>query len=96
MDTAKSISQGVFAFLMMLAFLVDQVQQLCCPLFQAAWRKLGSKTSLWEKLRGKFDNFVLDSMQQLLETIAYGLVRTAPPIAYPGGTPSQPSIDDSS
>jgi len=26
-----------------LAFLVDQVQQLCCPLFQAAWAQWGSK-----------------------------------------------------
>ncbi len=35
----------VFAELMMLAFLVDQVQQLCCPLFQAAWTKWGSKSN---------------------------------------------------
>ena len=28
----------VFAMLMMLAFLVDQTQQLCCPVFQAAGR----------------------------------------------------------
>ena len=33
----------VFAMLMMLAFLVDQAQQLCCALFQAVWAKLGSK-----------------------------------------------------
>src|SRR5208337_4274670 len=30
----------VLALMMMLAFLVDQVQQLCCPLFQAAWHKM--------------------------------------------------------
>jgi len=36
--------------LMMLAFLVDQVQQLCCPLFQAVWAKLGSKRRLWERM----------------------------------------------
>ena len=29
----------VLALLMMLAFLVDQVQQMCCPLFQAAGRR---------------------------------------------------------
>jgi len=29
----------VFATLMMLAFLVDQTQQLCCALFQAVWTK---------------------------------------------------------
>jgi hypothetical protein len=37
----------VLAFLMLLAFLVDQTQQLCCPLFQAAWHKLGTKRHLW-------------------------------------------------
>lgn len=38
---------SVFATLMMLAFLVDQVSQLGCPLFQAAWSKWGtSYTSL--------------------------------------------------
>jgi hypothetical protein len=36
----------VFAMLMMLAFLVDQTQQLCCALFQAVWAKLGSKRRL--------------------------------------------------
>ena len=33
----------VFAMVMMLAFLVDQTQQLCCALFRAVWTKLGSK-----------------------------------------------------
>ena len=37
--------------LMMLAFLVDQIQQLCCPLFNAAWEKCVSKRSLWERVR---------------------------------------------
>ena len=36
----------VFAMLMMLAFLVDQTQQLCCALFRAVWAKLGSKRLL--------------------------------------------------
>ena len=37
----------IFAMLMMLAFLVDQTQQICCPLFQAVFKKLGSKRSLF-------------------------------------------------
>jgi len=41
----------VFATLMRLAFLVDQVQQLCCALFQAVWAKLGSKRLVWERMR---------------------------------------------
>jgi hypothetical protein len=32
----------VFAMLMMLAFGVDQAQQLCCAWFQAVWTKLGA------------------------------------------------------
>jgi hypothetical protein len=36
----------VFAMLTILAFSVDQVQQLDCQLFQSVWKKLGGKRSL--------------------------------------------------
>ena len=49
----------VFAMLMMLAFLVDQTQQLCCALFQAVWAKLGSKRLLWERMRALFYDYAL-------------------------------------
>jgi hypothetical protein len=68
----------VFAVLMMLAFFVDQVQQLCCPLFQAAWAKWGSKRLLWEKMRALFYHYALTSMQQLVEALFYGLKKSAP------------------
>lgn len=68
----------VFAVLMMLAFLVDQVQQLCCPLFQAVWAKLGSKRRLWERMRALFYDYALDSMQHLFEALWYGWKKTAP------------------
>ncbi len=68
----------VFAVLMMLAFLVDQVQQLCCPLFQAVWAKLGSKRRLWERMRALFYDYALDSMQHLFEALLYGWKKTAP------------------
>ncbi len=71
----------VFAILMMLAFLVDQVQQLCCPLFQAAWAKWGSKRLLWEKMRALFYDYALDSMQHLFDTLLYGLKKSAPILA---------------
>lgn len=38
----------IFTMLMMLAFLVDQIQQLACSLFQAVLQKEGSRKSLWE------------------------------------------------
>jgi Transposase DDE domain len=68
----------VFAVLMMLAFFVDQVQQLCCPLFQAVWAKLGSKRRLWERMRALFYDYALASMRQLFEALWYGWKKTAP------------------
>ena len=44
---------------MMLAFLVDQVLQLCDPLFQGALQKLGSKRLLWERMRSLFYEYRL-------------------------------------
>lgn len=61
---------AVFVQLMMLAFLVDQIQQLCCPFFQAAWRKCQSKVSLWESIRGAFKRFIVPSMEVILQVIA--------------------------
>jgi hypothetical protein len=71
----------MFAVLMMLAFLVDQVQQMCCPLFQAVWAKLGSKRRLWEKMRALFYDYALESMRHLCEALFYGLQKTAPVLA---------------
>jgi hypothetical protein len=68
----------VFAMLMLLAFLVDQTQQLCCALFQAVWAKLGSKRLLWERMRALFYDYALQSMRQLLETLLYGLKKRQP------------------
>jgi hypothetical protein len=68
----------VFAMLMMLAFLVDQAQQLCCPLFRAVWKKLGSKRALWENLRSHFLHFTVRSMRQLYEAILYDLAKGIP------------------
>ena len=68
----------VFATLMMLAFLVDQTQQLCCALFQAVWAKLGSKRLLWERMRALFYDYALASMQQLFEALLYGFQKSSP------------------
>lgn len=68
----------VFAMLMMLAFLVDQVQQLCCPLFRAVWDKFGSKRALWENLRSHFQHFVFVSMRHLYEVMLHDLAKGVP------------------
>ncbi len=69
----------VFAMLMMLAFLVDQTQQLSCQLFRAVWAKTGSKRALWERMRSLFKEFAFESMQMLYEAMLYG-VKFQPPI----------------
>jgi hypothetical protein len=68
----------VFAMLMMLAFLVDQVQQLCCPLFQAVAKKAGTKRALWERLRSHFWHFLFSSMQHLYQVMLYDLAKKLP------------------
>ena len=71
----------VFAMLMMLAFLVDQTQQLCCALFQAVWAKLGSKRMLWERMRALFSDYMFESMRQLFAALLYGFKKSSPIIA---------------
>src|SRR5271165_692443 len=62
----------VLALLMMAAFLIDQIQQRCNKLFQAAHQKAGPKSALWEAIRSLFYSFVVSSMAQIYEAIAFG------------------------
>ena len=59
----------VLVMLMMLAFLVDQIQQMCCPLFRAVWKKYKTKRSLWEKVRSMFTHFSIESMEDLYRSL---------------------------
>jgi hypothetical protein len=68
----------IFTLLMMLAFLIDQAQQLCCPLFRATWQKCKSKRALWENMRSIFKNFLLDSMETIYRMLLHGYERQAP------------------
>jgi hypothetical protein len=68
----------VFAVVMMLAFLVDQTQQLCCALFRAVWTKMGSKRLLWERMRALFYDYAFASMRQLFEALLYGFKKSSP------------------
>jgi Transposase DDE domain len=68
----------VFAMIMMLAFLVDQVQQLCCPLFCAVWQKFGSKRALWDRLRSHVLHFIFESMRHLYEVMLHDLAKEIP------------------
>ena len=62
----------VFAYLMMLAFLIDQAQQRCGRLFQAARAKAGRARYFWEQLRALFLLWVLPDWDTLYRSLAFG------------------------
>lgn len=62
----------VFAMLMMLAFLVDQAQQLACALFQAVLKKEGSRKSLWDHMRALFYTLEFASLEDIFRALLYG------------------------
>lgn len=69
----------VMMLVMFLAFLVDQVQQTCCPLFTAALELLKSRRLLWEDLRRCVRTFVFESFAQLWSAILRGVTLDIPP-----------------
>ena len=57
---------------MMLAFLIDQAQQMSCWLFKAALAKKGAKRYLREDIRSYYRSYRVDSMDTILRAIAFG------------------------
>ena len=62
----------VFAYLMMLAFLIDQIRQRCCRLFCAAQAKAERPRYFWEQLRALFLQWVLPDWDTLYRSLAFG------------------------
>jgi hypothetical protein len=65
----------VLAHLMLLAFLIDQVQQMCNPLFQAAVTRRGARSAVWEGMRHLFASFEVSSMREVYQALAVGFRR---------------------
>lgn len=61
----------VFSYLMMLAFFIDQLQQRCCQVFQAALTAARRKKTLWRRMQGLFTNFHIDSWQTLFDALIF-------------------------
>ncbi|MGB1311414.1 MAG: transposase [Leucothrix sp.] len=59
----------IMAYLMLLAFLIDQIQGLCCQLFQAAMLEAKSRLRFWRKLRARFEDFLIDDWETLYGSI---------------------------
>ena len=67
----KNLS-SMFAMIMMLAFLVDQIQEAACGLFQTAMKCNYSRRRFWEKFRALFYGFLIDSWEDLFDSITFG------------------------
>ena len=53
----------VFCMLMMLAFLIDQVQEICCSLYRKCRKALHTYRELWENMRVLFRRISLGSWE---------------------------------
>ena len=64
---------------MMLAFLVGtRVQQIASRLFNAVWKKLGTKRIMWDDIRSLFIGYRVDSMEEILRALYYGFEKQKP------------------
>jgi hypothetical protein len=68
----------VFAVLMVLAFFVDQVQQISCPLFAQAMKRFNTKRAYWHHIRCCFEVLSLTTWIGLYEAIIAGKTRNHP------------------
>lgn len=76
----------VFATLMMLAFLIDQIQEACCQYFQAARARFYSRTAFWEKMRGMFREHFIEDWGAFYAAIIWGYGRAKlVPMGYDSG-----------
>jgi hypothetical protein len=69
---------SVMTMLMMLAFLIDQVQQLCCKVYQTARKHVGTLRNLFEKIRHRIDIAVWDDWHSLYTFIGDPSARPPP------------------
>lgn len=64
-----------FAYLMFLAFLVDQIQEMSSPEFQKALKKQAKATRkyLWKAITCLFSTWMIDSWEELFNAIILGI-----------------------
>lgn len=69
---------SVMTMLMMLSFFIDQVQQLCCNVYQKARKHVGTLKNLFEKIRHRIDIAVWDDWHCLYTFIGEPAARPPP------------------
>lgn len=63
----KKYLSTIFCLLMLLSFLIDQVQAIACSLFQAVKNQAGSFKTLWGKIRVLFEYVEVTSWKDLYQ-----------------------------
>jgi hypothetical protein len=66
----KQFLSSTLAGLMLLAFLIDEIQEFACRLFQSARATYHARTVLWEKLRALFFTFDIQNWESLMRALA--------------------------
>lgn len=60
---------SVFASLMLLAFLIDQICEAVCTQFQKARDKLGTRSYLWGQIRSYFMSYYIDNWEDFYRAL---------------------------
>ena len=60
-----------FYILTLLAFLTQQIADLCDESYQAARKKMGTLKGFWQDVRALFNRFLYESWYKLLEDVTY-------------------------
>lgn len=66
----KKYLSTVFGMLMMLAFLLDQIQEICCALYKKCRTRLRTYRGLWEHMRVLFQRVVLGNWENFYLMLA--------------------------
>ena len=65
----KKYLSTILCLLMLLAFLIDQVQGIACSLFEAVKKRAGSKRGIWENMRVLIQFLTIPSWEWLYQTM---------------------------
>jgi len=81
----KKHLSSVFATLMMLTFLIDQIQAACCRYFQEARLDFRAKSRLWERIRAHFALSEIASWESLYAAIIWKTDASVEPVWQDSG-----------
>lgn len=70
---------SVMTMLMLLAFLIDQAQELCCKLYKKVREQMGSLSTLFERVRSLFHFLLWENWEDCHNMMLYCAVNGPPP-----------------